>query len=98
MLRRSAAAVTAAIVAIVVPFVLGVAEVLPFGAAEWLLRVTPAAAFAIQQSAPEYSQVTASYTPPTFFPLSPSAGFGVLCGYAVLALGLAVCLLRRRDA
>jgi len=98
MLRRSAAAVTAAIVAIVVPFILGVAEVLPAGAAGWLLRVTPAAAFAIQQSVPEYSQVTASYTPPTFFPLSPWAGFGVLCGYTALALGLAAWLLRRRDA
>ena len=98
MLRRSAAAVTVAVVAIVVPFVLGVAEVLPLGAAEWLLRVTPAAAFAIQQSVPEYSQVTAAYTAPAFFPLSPWAGFGVLCGYAALALGLAVYLLRRRDA
>ena len=98
MLRRSAAAVTAAIVVIVLPFILGVAEVLPSGAAEWLLRVTPAAAFAIQQSVPAYPQVTASYTPPTYFPLSPWAGFGVLCGYTALALGLAVFLLRRRDA
>ena len=31
-------------------------------------------------------------------PLSPWAGFGVLCGYTALALGLAVFLLRRRDA
>ncbi len=98
MLRRSAAAVTAAIVVIVLPFILGVAEVLPFGAAEWLLRVTPAAAFAIQQSVPAYPQVTASYAPPIYFPLSPWAGFGVLCGYTALALALAVFLLRRRDA
>ena len=62
-----------------------------------MLRVTPAAAFAIQQSVSAYSQVTASYTPPTYFPLSPWAGFGVLCGYAALALGLAFFLLRRRD-
>jgi uncharacterized membrane protein len=98
ILRRSAAAVTAAIVVTVVPFLLGVAQVLPVGAAEWVLRVTPAAAFAIQQSVPAYPQVTANYTPPTYFPLSPWAGFGVLCGYAALALGLAVFLLRRRDA
>jgi hypothetical protein len=98
MLRRSAAAVTAAIVVTVVPFILGVAQVLPVGAAEWVLRVTPAAAFAIQQSVPAYPQVIASYTPPVYFPLSPWAGFGVLCGYAALALGLAVVLLRRRDA
>ena len=98
LLRRSAAAVTAAIVVIVVPFLLGVAQLLPVGAAEWVLRITPAAAFAIQQSVPQYPQVTASYTPPTFFPLSPWAGFGVLCGYTALALGLAVVVLNRRDA
>jgi ABC-type transport system involved in multi-copper enzyme maturation permease subunit len=97
MLRRSAAAVTAAIVVTVLPFILGVAQVLPIGAAEWVLRVTPAAAFAIEQSVPVYSQVTASYTPPIYFPLSPWAGFGVLCGYTALALGLAFFLLRRRD-
>ena len=33
-----------------------------------------------------------------YFPLAPWAGFAVLCGYAALALGLAVILLRRRDA
>ncbi|HTW02410.1 MAG TPA: ABC transporter permease subunit, partial [Streptosporangiaceae bacterium] len=98
MLRRSAAAVAAAIVATVVPFLLGVAQLLPVGAAEWVLRVTPAAAFAIQQSVPAYSQVLANYTPPLYFPLPPLAGFGVLCGYAALALGLAFIALRRRDA
>ncbi len=98
ILRRSAAAVTAAIVAIALPYVLEVASVLPFGAAEWLLRVTPAAAFAIQQSIPASPQVTDVYTPPAYFPLAPWAGFAVLCGFAALALGLAFFLLRRRDA
>jgi ABC-type transport system involved in multi-copper enzyme maturation permease subunit len=98
VVRRSAAAITAAIAVIVLPYILGVAAVLPVGAAEWVLRVTPAAAFAIQQSVPAYPQVTAAYTPPMYFPLSPWAGFGVLCGYTALALGLAVLLLRRRDA
>ena len=98
LLRRSAAAVAAGIVVIVVPFILGIAQVLPIGAAEWVLRVTPAAAFAIEQSVPAYSQVRASYTPPIYFPLAPWAGFGVLCGYAALALGLAFIVLRRRDA
>jgi ABC-type transport system involved in multi-copper enzyme maturation permease subunit len=98
MLRRSAAAVAAAIVVTVVPFLLGVAQALPIGAAEWVLRVTPAAAFAIQQSVPAYSQVIGNYTPPLYFPLPPLAGFGVLCGYAALALGLALVVLRRRDA
>jgi hypothetical protein len=86
------------IVGIVLTYILGVSEVLPVGAAEWLLRVTPAAAFAIQQSVPQYPQVTAAYTPPAYFPLAPWAGFAVLCGYAALALALATYLLRRRDA
>jgi ABC-type transport system involved in multi-copper enzyme maturation permease subunit len=99
MLRRSAAAVTAAIVVIILPYILGTADVLPLGAEQWLLRLTPAAAFAIQQGVPQYPQVIASYTPTAgYFPLAPWAGFAVLCGYAALALALALYLLRRRDA
>ena len=98
ILRRSAAAVTAVIVAIVLPYVLAVASVLPVGVSQWLLRLTPAAAFAIQQSLTQYPQVTVAHTPSAgYFPLAPWAGFAVLCGYAALALGLATYLLRRRD-
>jgi ABC-type transport system involved in multi-copper enzyme maturation permease subunit len=98
MVRRSAAAVAAVIVGIVLPWILGTAQVLPLGASEWLLRVTPAAGFAIQQSIPRYPQVTAAYTPPAYLPLSPWAGFAVLCGYAAAAVAVALWLLRRRDA
>ena len=99
MLRRSAGAVATMIVVIVLPYILSVASILPSGAAEWLTRLTPAAAFAIQQTVPQYAQVTASYTPSAgFFPLSPWAGLGVLCAYAAAALALATVLLRRRDA
>ena len=64
-----------------------------------VLTITPAAAFAVQQSTPEYGQVTAGYTPADgYFPLSPAGGFAVLCGYTAVALGVAVFLLRRRDA
>jgi ABC-type transport system involved in multi-copper enzyme maturation permease subunit len=99
VLRRSAAAVTLVIVAIVLPYILGAASVLPVSSADWLLRITPAAAFAVQQATPQYAQVTALYSPNSgFFPLAPWAGFAVLCGYAALALSLAVVLLRRRDA
>jgi ABC-type transport system involved in multi-copper enzyme maturation permease subunit len=99
LLRRSAGAVTAVIVAIVLPYILAVASVLPAGAAQWLMRLTPAAAFAIEQSMPAYPQVTASYTPADgYFPLSPLGGFAVLCGYTAFALGAAVLVLRRRDA
>ena len=99
LLRSSAAAITAAITAIVLPYLLAITlAVLPAGAADWVLRVTPAAGFAIQQTLVQYPQVTASYTPANgYYPLAPWAGFAVLCGYAVLALGLAVILIRRRD-
>jgi ABC-type transport system involved in multi-copper enzyme maturation permease subunit len=98
LLRSSAGAVTAVIAAIVLPYLLAII-VLPAGAADWLLRLTPAAAFAIQQTTPAYPQVSAPYTPGNgYFPLAPWAGFAVLCGYTALAVGLAVVALRRRDA
>jgi ABC-type transport system involved in multi-copper enzyme maturation permease subunit len=97
--RRSASAVTAVIVAIVLPYLLALAPVLPVGVSEWLLRVTPAAAFSIQQSVYAYPQVARDYTPFNgFFPLPPLGGFAVLCLYAAAALGLAIVLMRRRDA
>jgi ABC-type transport system involved in multi-copper enzyme maturation permease subunit len=98
ILRRSAGAVTAVIAAVVLPYLLAVASGLPTGAAQWLLRITPAAAFAIQQSLTKYPQVSAAYTPGNgYFPLAPWAGFAVLCGYTACALGLAAFLLHRRD-
>jgi ABC-type transport system involved in multi-copper enzyme maturation permease subunit len=98
MLRRSAATVTAVIVAIVLPYILAVASVLPAGVSTWLLRLIPAAAFAIQQTLPQYPQVSSAYTPANgYYPLAPWAGFAVLCGYAALALILAVVLLRKKD-
>ncbi|MER6950124.1 ABC transporter permease subunit [Nonomuraea sp. NPDC000554] len=99
LFRNSAAAVTAAIAVVVVPHVLATASVLPVGVSQWLLRLTPAAGFAIQQSIPEYAHVLGYYSPQGgYYPLAPSAGLAVLCGYAALALGLAVVRLRRRDA
>ncbi len=99
VLRRSAAAVTLVIAVIVLPYIMGVASILPASASDWLLRITPAAAFAFLQAAPQYPQVTAIYTPTSgYFPLAPWAGLAVLCAYAALALSLAVALLRRRDA
>jgi ABC-type transport system involved in multi-copper enzyme maturation permease subunit len=98
MIRRSAGAVAAIVVLIVMPYLLASAAVLPDGAARWALRVTPAAAFAIQQSIPQYPQVSTAYLPSLgYYPLAPWAGFAVLCAYAVGALGLAIFLLRRRD-
>jgi hypothetical protein len=87
-------------VVIVAPYLLIVAApILPAGPADWLARVTPAAAFAVQQTLVQYPQVSNVYVPSAgYYPLAPWAGFAVLCGWAALALGLAACLLRRRDA
>jgi ABC-type transport system involved in multi-copper enzyme maturation permease subunit len=99
LLRRSAGAIAGAVVLIVLPYLLASAAVVPAGPANWLLRLTPAAAFAVQQTIPVYRQIDAVRTPGLgYFPLSPWAGFAVLCAYAAVALGLAVYAVRRRDA
>jgi hypothetical protein len=94
ILRRGAAAVAAAVVVVVLPYLLGTAPGLPDAMREWLLRITPAAGFAIEDTIPHYTQITARYP----FPLGPWAGFAVLCGYAGAALAVAYLMLRRRDA
>jgi ABC-type transport system involved in multi-copper enzyme maturation permease subunit len=98
--RHGAGPVTATIALIVVPFFFtGPMAVLQGTAAAWLLRVTPAAAFAVQQVLPAYPQVSNAYIPQYgYYPLSPLAGFAVLCAWTALALALAAFLLRRRDA
>jgi ABC-2 family transporter protein len=97
VLRRSAGAIAAVVVLLIVPLILGV--ILPQGPADWLLRLTPAAAFGLQQGTPHYSQVTSVCQPINgCFPLAPWEGFAVLCVWAAAALGIAVFLLRRRDA
>ena len=100
ILRNAAGAITAVVALTVVAYFFSVPlAVLPAGAADWLLRVTPAAGFAIQQYVPAYPQVNNVYTPQHgYFPLAPWAGFGVLCLWAAAALCLATVLLRRRDA
>jgi ABC-type transport system involved in multi-copper enzyme maturation permease subunit len=100
VVRRGAAAVATVIVVIVLPYLLTVTiPVLPLGATDWLARVTPAAAFAVQQTVMQYPQVENVYAPSAgYFPLAPWAGFAVLCAWAAVALTLAACLLHRRDA
>ena len=104
ILRRSVLAITAAIVLIFVPYLLASGpqgqQGSAGGGAEWLLRITPAAAFSGQQVLPQFPQVTgAVYTPAAgYYPLAPWAGLAVECAWAVAALALAFCLLRRRDA
>jgi hypothetical protein len=97
--RHSAGAVTTVIVAIALPYILIAIPFMPTSVSNWLARVTPAAAFAVQQTLVPYHQVTSIYTPYNgYYPLAPWAGFAVLAGYAVLSLAAAAVLLRRRDA
>jgi len=97
LLRRSAGAITAAIVLLVFPLIL--ATVLPMTPAQWLMRLTPAAAFGLQQATVRYPQVSSGCLPyHGCYPLAPWYGFAVLCAWAVAGLGVAVYQLRRRDA
>jgi ABC-type transport system involved in multi-copper enzyme maturation permease subunit len=99
ILRRSAAAITIAVLIVVMPFLLTALNVVPAGVGDWLLRVTPAAGLAIEQSIPRYSQVTTvTSAVQGYYPLSPYAGFAVLCLWVAAALALALVMLRRRDA
>ncbi len=98
--RSGPGAVTTVIAAIAAPYIL-VAQIpfIPASVTDWLTRVTPAAAFAVQQTLVPYPQVTSIYTPYNgYYPLVPWAGLAVLAGYALLALAVAAVLLRRRDA
>ncbi len=93
IVRRSAAAVAAGVVLLVLPGVLGSQS------GNWLMRFTPTAAFAIQTTLPRSSLVASAYTPPNgYLPISPWAGLAVLAAYTAAALGAAEWLIRRRDA
>jgi ABC-type transport system involved in multi-copper enzyme maturation permease subunit len=97
-LRRSAVAVTAVIVVIVLPYLVSVTNLLPLAGDRWLLRLFPAAAFSIQQAIPNYPQVSnVCSAAGGCYPLAPWTGFAVLCAWAAAALALALYLLRRRD-
>jgi ABC-type transport system involved in multi-copper enzyme maturation permease subunit len=100
IVRRGAAAVAIVLIVIVLPYFLAVTQALPLGAGSWLLRVLPAAGFALQQPYPAYAQVSGFlYTPSSgYFPLAPWAGLAVLAAWTAAALALAAYQLRRRDA
>ncbi|MFF3212698.1 hypothetical protein ACFYYB_18760 [Streptomyces sp. NPDC002886] len=99
VLRRRRLAVLVAVSAIVVPYAVSTVPLLSDGLAQWLLRVTPAAGFAVQQTLVEYPQVTAHYAPSAgYFPLPWWAGVAVLCAYAAAAMALALRRLPRSGA
>jgi ABC-type transport system involved in multi-copper enzyme maturation permease subunit len=100
IVRRGVAAVAAVTALVILPYLLSVSiAVIPLGAADWLMRVTPAAAFAVQQTAIQYPQVDEIYSPDFgYWPLPAWGGFAVLCGWTAAALVVAWILLGRRDA
>jgi ABC-type transport system involved in multi-copper enzyme maturation permease subunit len=63
------------------------------------MRVTPAAAFAVEQTVIQYPQVDDVYAPAYgYYPLAAWAGFAVLCAWVALAMALGYVTLSRRDA
>ncbi|WIM93239.1 DUF1349 domain-containing protein [Actinoplanes oblitus] len=99
LVRRAVPVVVAVTALLIAPPILAVTSVLPPGAGAWLLRLTPGAAFAIQQEVPAYPQLSRPQTVfDGYFPLSPWLGLGVLACYAVVALAAATWRLRRAVA
>jgi hypothetical protein len=100
MARRAVAAISAVVALIVLPYLLSVTiPVMPLGVADWLMRITPAAAFAVQGTLVQYPQVNEVYAPAYgYWPLPAWGGFAVLCAWTGAALIGAWILVNRRDA
>ncbi|WP_433261287.1 hypothetical protein ACQPZF_26385 [Actinosynnema sp. CS-041913] len=90
-LRRGWAAILIGLSLVALPYAVTTFPLLPDVVSEWLLRLTPAAGFAVQQTMVEYPQVTAHYAPSAgYFPLPGWAGLAVLCAYTVVVLRMAL--------
>ncbi|SCF04521.1 ABC-2 family transporter protein [Micromonospora coriariae] len=97
VLRRAAGAVAIVIVLLFLPQLL--ATGLPGAVGTWLMRLTPAAGFTIQQTTPHYDHVSSICLPQDGCAYDQSwAGLAVCCAYAVAMLVVALWLVRRRDA
>lgn len=89
LLKRGWLAALAAVAVIALPYAVTAFPFLPDEVARWLLRLTPAAGFAVQQTAVEYPQVTAHFAPSAgYFPLPGWAGLAVLCAYTLVILAV----------
>jgi hypothetical protein len=96
LLGRSWPALLVAISTVVLPYLVAAVPLLPDEVSRWLLRLTPAAGFAVQQTVAEHPQVVAHYAPSAgYFPLAWWAGLAVLCAYTAAVLALAALRLRR---
>lgn len=91
LMRRSAPAITTAVVLVILPIIVG--SLLPVTPTRWLMHVTLAGGFATQRAkAPDATLVE------PWSMLSPWAGIAVVGAYTLGALALAWWQLRRRDA
>jgi ABC-type transport system involved in multi-copper enzyme maturation permease subunit len=99
IVRRRVTAAATVISLIVLPYLLAVTiPVVPLSVADWLMRLTPTAAFAVQQTVIQYPQVDEVYAPAYgYWPLPAWAGLAVLAAWTAGALALAHILLNRRD-
>ncbi|MEV4074231.1 hypothetical protein ACGFJC_46915 [Nonomuraea fuscirosea] len=84
-LRRGWTAIVAGVSLIALPYLITAFPLLPDTVSDWLLRLTPAAGFAVKQTLVEYPQVTQHYAPSAgYFPLPWWAGLALLCAYALI--------------
>jgi hypothetical protein len=90
-LRRAWVATLVSLSLIALPYIVTAVPLLPDSFAEWLMRITPAAGFAVQQTAVEFPQVTAHYAPSAgYFPLPWWAGIALLCAYTAVVVRMAI--------
>lgn len=78
-LRRGWAAILAGLSLVVLPYAVTSTALLPDTVDEWLLRLTPAAGFAVRQTLVAYPQVTAHYAPSAGY--FPTPGVGRAAGH-----------------
>lgn len=91
LLRRGWAAILVATSVIALPYAVSALPLLSDSVAQWLLRLTPAAGFAVQQTLVQYPQVVAHYAPSAgYFPLPGWAGLAVLCAYTLIIWTIAL--------
>jgi hypothetical protein len=91
VLRRSAGAITLAIVLVILPVF--VSAVLPLEAARWLMYLTPTGGLAIQRAQPPSPVLAEAWSA-----INPWLGLSAVGAYTAVALVGAYALLRRRDA
>ncbi|GAA0372827.1 hypothetical protein GCM10009530_23850 [Microbispora corallina] len=91
LLRRGWAAILVALAFVAAPYALTAVPLLPDAVSDWLLRLTPAAGFAVAQTRVAYPQVVAHYAPSAgYLPLPAWAGLAVLGAYTLIVVWPAV--------